>query len=412
MNLSPIQLRALRNAVIAFVATAVVGFTALGVFGSGGSGEDGAAPTSPSTGPSAPPLVCGNAFEIVPSADPSNKGDALYGMAALATDDAWAVGNAGTRDALIEHWDGRSWAPVDNPKGNLRQDVLYGVAGLAPTDVWAVGSSSLGPQSQALIEHWDGFAWNIVQGPGDLPPGSTLSGVAAVASDDVWAVGGSGNALHGRGATLILHWNGQLWSIIPGARLAPGGSFLYDVAVADGGSQVWAVGYGFADSASATPKEPVIERWDGSVWVKVPNAGAHGDSLHALAVGGLDQIWAAGNPIQFWDGQAWTAVRSPQADLADIFDIAAVEAEDAWAVGSLTPPRTSIATGTRALVEHWDGKLWSLADVPRSKDQSQTLTAAAAFAGGGVWAAGSRIATDGSERTLIMRRSCGTAPAT
>jgi hypothetical protein len=412
MNLSPARLRALRNAVIAFVATAVVGFTALSVFGNGGGSENGAAPTSPITTPSAPPIVCGNAFETVPSADPSNKGDALYGVAALASDDAWVVGNAGPRDTLIEHWDGTSWAPVDSPNGNLRRNALYGVAGLAPTDVWAVGSSSLGLRSEALIEHWDGFAWNIVQGPGDLPPGSTLSAVTAVTPDDVWAVGGSGDTLNGRGDALILHWNGQLWSIIPGATLAAGGSFLSDVAAADGGSQVWALGYGFADTASTTLSEPVIERWDGTAWISVPNAGVPGDSLHALGIGGLDQIWAAGNPIQLWSGQAWTAVRSPQADLADIFDIAAVEAEDAWAVGSLSLPQTGIAAGARASIVHWDGQRWSVVDVPRSKDQSQTLTATAAFAGGGVWAAGSRVAADGSERTLIMRRSCGTAPAT
>lgn len=401
MNVSSIRLRALRNAATAGAATAVVGFSLVAALGRGGT-EPVIRTTTPPTTSSPPPVVCGDAFEAVPSADPSAKGNALLGVAAPAPDDAWAVGSTGPRDTLIERWDGTSWAPVYSPNGDLRRNVLAGVAAITPDDVWAVGGSSLGAQSQALIEHWDGATWSVVPAPADAPAGSTLAAVFAFSPDDVWAVGGSGDTLHENGTALILHWNGTGWTVIPGATLGAGGSFLFDVAgVAGAPPQVWAVGYDFPDTFSSTQSTPVLERWDGTAWAVVPNAGTQGDSLRALGVVAPDAIWAVGDPIQAWDGQTWTAVGSPMPGVADLHDVLATG--EPWAVGFLTGNET----GNRALIERWDGRQWSIIPPPSSDDASETLAAVAAFDDGGVWAVGSRVTADGEERTLILRRSCG-----
>ncbi len=407
VNLSPIQQRALRNAAIAGVATALVGFTMLGILGGGGGGGGSAASTSPASTPTSPPIGCANTFETVPSVDPSKKGDALFGVTALASDDAWAVGDAGPRNTLIEHWDGTSWVAVASPNGDLRHNVLNAVAGMAPGDVWAVGGSSLGAQSHALIERWDGVTWSVVPAPSDAPSGATLTAVAAIATDDAWAVGASGDTLHGNGAALIMHWNGIQWSVIPGASL-PVASFLSDVAPSGGEpAVVWAVGYDFPD-ATSSQSSPLIERWDGTSWVVVPNAGTLGDSLHALGVAAPDAIWAVGSPIQRWDGQSWKAVGSGKANPTDLNDVAVLAPDDLWAVGSLA----GFLPGTQAMIEHFDGQRWSAVRTPQSHDSSQTLAATAAFSDGGIWAVGSRVAADGSSLTLILTRTCGVAPQT
>jgi hypothetical protein len=42
-------------------------------------------------------------------------------------------------------------------------------------------------------------------------------GVAAVSSNDVWAVGVTSNG--GLSATLVEHWNGTSWTVIPSPNL-------------------------------------------------------------------------------------------------------------------------------------------------------------------------------------------------
>jgi hypothetical protein len=119
-----------------------------------------------------------------------------------------------------------------SPSGS---DILYSVGAISSTDIWAVG----GYDTQTLVEHWDGIAWSVVPSPniGDM---SLLRSVAAVATDDVWAVGyyyiGSTTR------TLTEHWDGSQWHIV--SSLSPGAytNMRWDVtAVAT--NDVWAVGF-------------------------------------------------------------------------------------------------------------------------------------------------------------------------
>src|SRR5436305_546774 len=72
------------------------------------------------------------------------------------------------------------------------KDVLSGVAALTASNAWAVGGYDTGGTglNHTLIEHWNGTAWSIVPTP-DSPPG-VLNAVDAVSASDVWAVGGAG----------------------------------------------------------------------------------------------------------------------------------------------------------------------------------------------------------------------------
>ncbi len=112
---------------------------------------------------------------------------------------------------------GTSWTSVSipNPTGGFG-GVLSGVAAVASNDVWAVGSSGFdnsqgAPVASTLIEHYNGTSWSIVASPNPTG-GGALTGVTAISANNIWAVGHMG---FGRGGNLIEHYNGTSWSIVP-----------------------------------------------------------------------------------------------------------------------------------------------------------------------------------------------------
>ena len=90
----------------------------------------------------------------------------------------------------MERWDGMAWTRVESPNaGHSHSGSLSGVVALAADDVWAVGAYADGGPTLTLIEHWDGTAWTVVPSPNKGPYPNDLSAVSAVAPDDIWAVG-------------------------------------------------------------------------------------------------------------------------------------------------------------------------------------------------------------------------------
>jgi hypothetical protein len=132
----------------------------------------------------------------------------LSAVDAFSPTDVWAVGRwedrqsmeGGPNGALIEHSNGLLWRIVRSPQGGFD---LTGVAAISTDDVWAVGDRW--PSSQRalpLIEHWDGRRWQVVRSPS--PGTDGLNDVAAISRTNVWAVGGSGGGEGSRG--FILHY--------------------------------------------------------------------------------------------------------------------------------------------------------------------------------------------------------------
>jgi hypothetical protein len=160
------------------------------------------------------------------------QGGTIFGIAADATNDAWAVGNVGVSSTFIEHWDGKSWTVVQSPSPGADKggaDILNGVVALAPNDVWAAGTSMPGPTPPpplldtptiTLIEHFDGTNWKVIPSPSVGPhsqfQSNQLWGITAVSAHDVWAFGSVFPADgSGQESTLVLHWDGIKWKIVP-----------------------------------------------------------------------------------------------------------------------------------------------------------------------------------------------------
>jgi hypothetical protein len=190
----------------------------------------------------------------------------INGVAVASSNDVWAVGTSpagsGTTNPLIEHWDGTAWSVVPSVTKTMlgaHTAGLSAVAAIAFDNAWAVGyaADASGTFTQ-LLEHWDGVRWSVVPGP---VAGGLLYGITAGAPDNIWAVG---RALPGSGnQPLIEHWDGMSWSVVPGASAQ---GWLQGVAMVSS-SDIWAVG--LDDSVGATS---LIEHWDGATWQVVPLA--------------------------------------------------------------------------------------------------------------------------------------------
>jgi hypothetical protein len=252
----------------------------------------------------------------------------LYGVDAVSADDVWAVGGSddfASYTSLVEHWDGTSWSMV--PAASF-PGVLYGVVALGPDNVWAVGAESY--PGRGLIEHWNGTTWTVTY----LRFAAVLRGVTAVGAQDIWAVGQRYGRMNPFGdTTLTMHYNGRVWSQVrspsPLNATDTDQNWLTSVS-AVAANDVWAVGrYGNHDLGLLD--QTLIEHWDGARWTVVPSPSPGGSSvdndLWGVAAIGARDVWAVGGVGAFlnaefsaplalrWDGSNWTqlAVAAPAA---------------------------------------------------------------------------------------------------
>src|SRR5262245_44362170 len=288
----------------------------------------------------------------------------LSAVSAISGNDIWAVGN--NSHTLAEHWNGSSWSIVSTPNAGVGENILNGVSGSASNDVWQVGYFAFGTWKQTLIEHGNGTDWSIVPSPNTNNRLNELKAVAAVSASNAWAVGNahSGQAPANQ-TTLILQWNGTNWSIVPSPSPGAAGlNTLYAVS-ANSANDVWAVGsYTQTDRA-----QTLVVHWDGTSWGVIPSPNVSGANNELYGVVALDpnNVWAVGywghssfgfsTLIEHWDGSSWSIVTSvnPSGDNF-LSAVSATGANDVWAIGRSRNPVTLMTT---TLIEHWDGTNWN-----------------------------------------------------
>jgi hypothetical protein len=164
----------------------------------------------------------------------------------------WFAGSTANLSPLLLHYDGRSWKTLPAPSAPNEIDLIYDLAALAPDDAWAVGLKSIrgvGDEG-AFTWHRDGVRWTSVPPP---PGFASLAGLAAVATDDIWGVASSQENEGGR--VLLAHWDGTSWqSIDTGLR-----AIDLSQAVTVSSKEFWAVG----STSGTTGERGVIAHWNG-----------------------------------------------------------------------------------------------------------------------------------------------------
>ncbi len=242
---------------------------------------------------------------------------------------------------------------VASPNGT-GNNFLVSTSAINVNDVWAVGNSTnASGYDQTLVEHWDGNSWSIVP---SINPGSfhnDLNGVVAISSNDVWAVGDYTNdSVGSTDVPFAQHWNGSSWNWFA-LRPYPTNLFSFLTAVtATSSNDVWAVGTYYSAGYL-----PYVEHWDGFSWtptrISYPNGGD--SQLFAVSAWSPTDVWAVGEfgALQswavHWNGTAWSTITTPNTTgLNLIRGVNALEANHAVGVGfgnfiSGTSPRQSQA---------------------------------------------------------------------
>jgi hypothetical protein len=265
---------------------------------------------------------------------------------------------------------------------------------VAANDVWAVGSYNDGTINQTLIVHWDGTGWSIVPSPNVNTGSNYLNGVTALAPDNIWAVGWASDLAGSLSQTLILHWNGTSWAPISSPNPATFNSLQAVTAV--GPVDIWATAtFGNAGATSQT----LTEHWNGTSWnvVPSPNSPTADNNLTGVSAVAGNDIWAVGSIqdtlTEHWNGSVWSLIPSPNVGSfqTGLHAVAAAAHADVWAVGEYFDATDTAQT----LTEHWDGSSWTIVSSPSLG--SDFLLAAVALSTRDVWALGRS-----DERTLAL----------
>lgn len=392
----------------------------------------------------------GTAWSIVPSSNLGSSGSYLEGVSALLGGDVWAVGlyfsPIGPLQTLVERYSGPCGMPtstpstpstpstrtplptitgtpgtatpaptmgcasafgiVASPNSGTGNSFLEAVSALSPGDIWAVGNKSGHLYiSNTLLEHWDGTQWSIVP---DSSPTAELSGdlhgVSALSPHDVWAVGS-----RNMNSTLVEHWDGTGWSIVPSPDVNSYSTL--NAVSALSARDVWAVGA----AGNGEGQETLIEHWDGTRWsiVVTPNVGAQANLLQGVVAFAPNDVWAVGyyfdsgpgsqerTLTEHWDGTHWSVVPSPNGGSYDniLRGVSGTAGNDVWAVGDYFNGGTTVDT----LVEHWNGYEWNIVDSPNPRVGSSTshMETVSAPAPDDVWAVGYYVLANGSNKTLV-----------
>src|SRR5947208_2900163 len=235
-------------------------------------------------------------WEIVASANAGRQANSLSSVAAVADNDVWAVGWAfkaqlNAYRTVTEHWNGTRWSLVRSPNATNGYNFLNGVAVVAANDVWTVGQAANGNTYNTLVEHWNGVAWSIVPSPNDSTDDNILFGVAAVTSNDVWAVG-----IACCSKTLAIHWDGASWSVVPTPVFDPNATNQVLIGiVALSSDDIWTAGQ-YIVPLQGSAQFTLTENWDGSNWnfVPSPNAQNSNNRLHGITATPNGTLWAVG----------------------------------------------------------------------------------------------------------------------
>lgn len=248
-----------------------------------------------------------------------------------------------------------SWQLVSGQNPGNIADQLADIFAIDSHNIWVAGTvadTSTSRDNRTLVEHWNGTSWSVVpsQNPSPEPDGypDSLDRISGSSASDIWGVGdGLGGFLE--------HWNGSSWNAVDTPVVPP---TIYS--------------YWFSSVSSLSPAD---------AWTV-----GHSTSRN-FSPGNGEQALTA-----HWDGKVWSVVKSPDlhADLngTELYDVVALTHDNVWAVGYTS----SRSQSQLALIEHWDGKSWHVVASPQPQGSdltsAATLWSLSALGPDDIWAGG------------------------
>jgi hypothetical protein len=341
----------------------------------------------------------GNGWSVVPSYNFGSLDNVLAGVSAAALNDAWAVGayypsSSKVLATLAEHFDGTRWTAYPLPNIGQQENVLLGVSMPAGGRAWAAGYYVSGRfLQQTLIEHFDGNVWSVVPSPSPGALQNILFGVDAISDTDVWAVGAQQDS-NGLWHTLAEHWDGSAWAVVSTVDTGASGNHFYAVKALSSGD-VYAVGQ---QAGAGFPNRALIEHWNGHTWSVLASPPDSATALplgvtasaSSLTVVGQQETDTAPYTTYVAAGRpgSLSLLATPNAGTGenDLFGVDLAADGSSWAVGW----NIDTTTGNHVpLVLHGVNGAWSVFSSPDLGAGSDSgFAAIAAVPGGGLWAVG------------------------
>jgi hypothetical protein len=286
---------------------------------------------------------------------------------------------------------------------NRRPRVLVGLAVGALTSgaltVGAAGQMASADVAAGGTPTGSAPGWMVVPIP-RIHGQVNLTAVTASNPSDAWAVGYVAD--DGTTRSLALHWDGRSWTHV--MTPASGERSWLTAVSASSPSDVWAVG---SDEAGLS-RRTLVMHWDGTTWSIVPSPNVTGrDSvLNGVVAVSADDTWAVGSAldeqftghtlVQHWDGRSWSIIRSPNPSDSgvgsNLLAVTADTASDVWAVGDYDQGDWVM----HPLAQRWDGRSWQTVDTPTAADGA--LLSSVATRAGLVWAVGWRLEPDDQQQ--------------
>jgi hypothetical protein len=253
---------------------------------------------------------------------------------------------------------------------------LSAVSCSSSADCTAIGSETGHPG--LLVERWNGIRWSpqAVRGPA-VATTTVLSAISCTGPNACTLVGYDENAL-GERLPLVQRWNGSRWSIQTTPKL-PGvtDAVLSMVSCASSG-ECTAVG---SDGSAA-----LVEHWNRGRWSIQPTPGSSSRSatdLMGVSCPSTTSCTAVGHSVstngdeltlvEHWNGRRWSIQPSPtpittthtnsSGRAAELASVSCTSPAACTAVGDLLV-RPSLSA-IQALIERWNGKRWSIQRGPR-----------------------------------------------
>src|SRR5215831_5327670 len=355
--------------------------------------------------------LTGTGWQVVPSVSFGPQDNVLASVSAVSPTDVWAVGTylpskTSPLATLGHHFDGAAWTAFPLPNVGVQQNVLLGVSMPAPGKAWAVGYFVSGNFTQStLIEHFSGGSWSVVPSP-NPNSGQILYGVAAISDSDVWAVGAQQDS-SGTWHTLTEHWDGSSWSVVPAVDAGTSGNHFYAVK-ANASNDVFAVGQ---RADASFPNTALIEHWDGKRWRVVASPADAATALplgvtatsSSLTVVGQQETDTAPYTTYVAAGTLGPLAIQNTPNVAgaenDLFGVTTAVDGSTWVVGWAL----DIAAGVHAplILQGMQGT-WSLVASPSFPNLDSGLAAITAVPGGGLWAVGLTSSGNGSHFTTLI----------
>ena len=317
----------------------------------------------------------------------------LLAMDASSAADVWAMGGEpnfqSVKSALVLRGDGERWRRVSVPF-QLR---VFAVAAISEDDVWAIGARETDPVENRLI-HWDGSTWDEERPPDHV----SFWSVDGSAPDDVWAVGTLWLDNGDVPSPYLAHWDGARWTRFAAPKV-PANVALADVAV-HSSTAAWAVGNVLDEYGDSMA--PVVLRWDGQAWQRMPAPRSKGDAdyvaLLNVTLTGADDVWShtgfiGAEFLVHWNGDEWTREAAP------FYSVTSLDAAGSslWATGvSSRDGETGLLSTARRGKSGWEAAR-TTATTPVDTDDNEGAPGLVALSDTTAWSGG---------REPVLYRAC------